>query len=947
MSVHTATVRPGTLLERDAELAVARAALTRAAGGTGGALLVQGVPGVGKSQLLARVRSHARELGMRVLEARGAVIEREFAFGVVRQLFEPIVVALDEPERAQLFSGAATLAGTLLGQPVASSPERGDAEFGALHGLYWLTVNLADTSPLLLSVDDAQWSDSASLRFLSYLTRRLDGLSVLVAATGRSSDPEGDELWPALTEEPAVELIHPRALSEVAVAHVVRSNLGEHSADAFCHACHRATSGNPLFLVELVGALANAGVEPTAAAAEAVTDVGPPAVGRFVLHRLERLGEPAIALARAVAVLGGPIDPMLAARAAGLDVAEARRVADLLVRADVFAPDQLLRFVHPIVQAAVYEDLLPGDRAARHLAAVRLFEEVGAAPERLAAHLLKAGPTGDARSVEVLRAAAAKAGDRGDPAGAAAYLRRALDEPPPADRTPEVLCDLGRLEVATRSYEAAQEHLLAALALPARPQLRTHAAVWLARAGITWGNAQAAAGAFEAILGELGSADREAALELEAEALNLVRLELSLRELVPEWLERFTRHAAGSPRFEPVARIHNASEQLVRGEPAAAAAEAIEDVLASVPPSDPFAFGVGLEGLILTERYASASRWLELALEAGRAIGFATRIANLHTQRAVLALAQGAVGDAQLDAQTALELAGTDHFYAPRVIAIAIAAAIERGELEAAQELAEDRDARLGRERLFVDEFLTSRGNLRIAQGRVQEGLADLLRCGELHARYGTQRPGDWLTPAVAALIALGERDQARRLAGEALPAAERFGTAKALTQALRASGMAAGGERGLAHLERAVMVAKASPARLELARAYADLGSELVRQRRRREGREVLRLGLEKSISCGATALAERIRADMSAGGGRPPRVVLQGLDALTPAERRICDLVADNLTNREAAQKLFVTEKTIELHLTNAYRKLGIRSRFQLASVMSPTPAPGPSGG
>jgi DNA-binding NarL/FixJ family response regulator len=100
-----------------------------------------------------------------------------------------------------------------------------------------------------------------------------------------------------------------------------------------------------------------------------------------------------------------------------------------------------------------------------------------------------------------------------------------------------------------------------------------------------------------------------------------------------------------------------------------------------------------------------------------------------------------------------------------------------------------------------------------------------------------------------------------------------------------------------------------------------------------------VLRLGLEEALACGATALIKRIRGDFTAGGGRPAREELTGLDALTPSERRTCDLAARDLSNREIAQKLFVTEKTVELHLTNAYRKLGIRSRFQLTKVI---PAP-----
>jgi len=115
------------------------------------------------------------------------------------------------------------------------------------------------------------------------------------------------------------------------------------------------------------------------------------------------------------------------------------------------------------------------------------------------------------------------------------------------------------------------------------------------------------------------------------------------------------------------------------------------------------------------------------------------------------------------------------------------------------------------------------------------------------------------------------------------------------------------------------------------------DLGTELCRQNRRRDGREALRLGMQLGVDCGALALAERARAELTAGGGRRPRLELTGVNALTPAERRVCEMAADGaLTNRAIAQTLFVTEKTVELHLSSAYRKPGIRSRFQMATAL-----------
>ena len=620
---------------------------------------------------------------------------------------------------------------------------------------------------------------------------------------------------------------------------------------------------------------------------------------------------------------------------AGLERGEARRVADLLVRAEVFAPETDLGFAHPIVEAAIYEELLPGDRAARHLAAAQLLEETGAPVERVATHLLQSRPTGDARSVAILRAAASNAAERGAPAASVAYLRRALEEPPADIERGPVLCDLGRLEI-TQDEAAGQAHLLEVLETPGDPAVHAQAAIWLSRAALTWGRPDWAATTLQAIDDQLGAADTERALELEAEALTLTRLELSLRHLVEDRLARFERRAAGHPRYEPIARIHAASERMLRGEPAVEVADEIEAALAAGPPADPYAFGMAIEMLVRTERDDAAGRWLDLAIDAARAYGLGLRLASLHAQRALLELGRGAVGEAEVDIQTALRLAGERHFMLPRIVGLAIHVALERGEIETAVGLAERYGDTLARERVLVDEYLVSRGRLRIARGDVRDGLADLLRCGELLDSYGIVRSTDWRSDAARALAELGDGERAERLAREGMAAARAFGAPRALARSLRAAGRVIGGDEGLELLEEAVSVVEPSPARLEAAYALADLGAELVERRRRREGREALRLALEMAQKCGATALAERVRGDLGAGGGRPPRLELTGVEALTPAERKVCDLAAGELTNRQIAQTLFVTEKTVELHLTSAYRKLGIRSRFQLASIM-----------
>src|SRR5262249_36491598 len=274
---------------------------------------------------------------MMPLEARGSELEQPFAFGVVRQLLEPVI--RKESGHTDLFAGAAGPAARLFEPDERRSLDAG-AGFEALHSLYWLVVNMADQAPVLVVVDDCQWADADSFRFLAYLAQRVEGLPVTMLLTGRPPDAGGDEtgtLWAQLTSRPAAAALYPRLLSQSAVAALVRERLGAEAAEEFCRACHTATGGNPLFLRELLGALAAAGVAPAAAAASAVQDVGPAAVSRFVLHRLATLGPAATELARAVAVLGDS-EPLLAGRMSGLSQEKAREAADELVRADIFVP---------------------------------------------------------------------------------------------------------------------------------------------------------------------------------------------------------------------------------------------------------------------------------------------------------------------------------------------------------------------------------------------------------------------------------------------------------------------------------------------------------------------------------------------------------------------------------------------------------------------------------
>ena len=429
----------GVLLERRDETARIESALAEARSGRGAFVVVEGPAGIGKTALLGAARSAAADRGMRVLWARATELERDFSFGVVRQLFEPALTDTAEYERASLLQADAGAAAALLGLPGAPVVDRlpspqVDPSFAILHGLYWLCANLAAATPLCIVVDDAHWADAASLRFLAFVLTRLDELSVALVVATRPREDGGDPgLLATVTSDPFADVIHLPPLTRAAVAELVESRLGGAPDRVFVDALFRATKGTPFLVRELVAALSERGMSATADAARHVERIGARTIGRSIRLRLRRLPEPAGRLAGALAVLEQS-DLLTAARLAGLDEGEGAEAAELLVTAGILEPGRPLRFIHPIVRSGLYSELTSAERAQGHRTAARLLDEPPGACERVAEHLLVSEPAADGWVVERLVEAAREAARNGAPESAAVFLRRVIDEPPPPGR---------------------------------------------------------------------------------------------------------------------------------------------------------------------------------------------------------------------------------------------------------------------------------------------------------------------------------------------------------------------------------------------------------------------------------------------------------------------------------------------------------------------------------
>jgi DNA-binding CsgD family transcriptional regulator len=232
---------------------------------------------------------------------------------------------------------------------------------------------------------------------------------------------------------------------------------------------------------------------------------------------------------------------------------------------------------------------------------------------------------------------------------------------------------------------------------------------------------------------------------------------------------------------------------------------------------------------------------------------------------------------------------------------------------------------------------------VRIETGSPERGVEELRQVGETLRPVLFDNPSNvpWRSWAAEGLRLLDRNDEARVLAADELALARRWGDPHAIGASLRVLGLIEGGKAGIGLLREAVEVLAGSEARLEYARALVDLGAALRRENRRTEARERLREGVDLPLRSGAFGLAGRANEEIAATGARPRKVLQTGLDALTTSERRVGQLAADGMTNKEIAQTLFVTIKTVEVYLSHAYRKLEISSRAQLQNALL-TPAP-----
>ncbi|MGH2883017.1 MAG: ATP-binding protein, partial [Solirubrobacteraceae bacterium] len=902
------------LLERGSELTELADDVMAARGGTGRALLVEGPAGIGKTELLRAARFMAEEDGMVAAMARGTELETGFAFGVVRQLFEPLLRECSRRDRERMLRGAAGLATDVIDGSDGGSVRVAVRSPEALHGLYWLTLNLAERAPLVAMIDDAHWADQASLRFLSYLAGRLEGVSVLViVAARREVAPGTDELLDRVARERSTNVMRLRPLSLAAAADLIGRD-HEDVAPEFAQACHEATGGNPFFLRELVRALRADDISSTAREASRVAGQGPSSVARSVLTRIAGLSRTAPDVARALAVLGGEASVRDLAVVSALDENSAVAALDRLSGAEIVVGADPVAFVHPIVRASIYADIPTGERGRAHVRAARALASAGAPAERVAAHLLSARPAADAWAVGVLRDAATDALSRGAPESAVEYLTRALAEASPGNDRHDLLALLGRSEyLAYRP--GASTHLIEAMESAVTVVDRGELALQAARAMIMRDpdRSEAAIELLDRTIGEIAEPASRLSMRLEAELLAAAGLKLSTRALQVERMKDVYPRRLGDELAERLLLANLAYWTLLDGRdlrqfedlaghvggtgpPAAVACLAAERALAGGrllreegPDSELFYIAAGT--LCLGDSLDRAEYWLEQALEDARERGSVLGYGIASASQAQAEYRRGDLTQAEAHARAAADISPED------AAAVLVAILIEQGRLDEADRVLAPYRIPTDADHLLLQPIRAARAWLRMAQGRADEAASEMLVCAKWLEAWPVTNPSfvPWRSCVSLALNQLGEHARAFQLAAEQIELAKPLGQPRALGIALHTVAMLEPPRDRVDRLKAALAELERSSARLEHARALVDFGGALRHAGHRAEARTPLREGLDLAHHCRAPVLAERARQELLATGARPRRPALTGRDALTPTEARVANMAAE----------------------------------------------------
>lgn len=909
-------------LQRHAEMQVLEDLLSRAAAGQGGLVAVEGPAGIGRTRLLGHARQQAAADGWRVIDARCTPLSQTITACVLRDWFG--MLAHRAPNTPHLFEGPGRALRDLAG---GSDRSVGDLAYA----VRWVLEELTRDQPVLLVVDDLQWADSTSIESLDLVATALEQLPCLLLYAVRTGET-------ATAPEPLARLLaastvvqpQPWSLSTVGdVVRATRPSVGDREIEEI----HRRTSGVPFLVTELV-----------AAASPAL----PESVVASVAGRLSRMASSATDTVRAVCLLGAAAQADTVAELTGHPITEVADDVSALVAAQLLvSQDGRLSASQPLVCDALLAPMTAHDSSDLHRRAAQVLASRGAGNREVADHLVETLPEDDDEVRDRLHEQGRLALESGDFERASRYLQRALAEGALDAGDVELMSAAARALAGQRRLDEAVSVWQRAAELTDDVQLRDRLRAETGEALLVAGRHQDAHQAMGPVTET--SADQHVVPRMVmAGLLNGVSLE-HLRSQVEDVL-------AGPPAGDTEDERQNLAAAAVvlafDGRSGALARElALRAIANGAILRDPGAEGTMLfltAGVLCwTAAFGEAEALLTSALQDAEERDSDVTLGTAAACRGRVRLQMGLISQAISDLELALDQRqhGWRAFVAPTLAAL-VECRIARGELDA-----------LGDYRDLLEELTHAPGLTgafaTYALAELAAAQADHENAGRLYAEVGRLVDGRMDNPAILpwragealSRIRTGGPREAVVLAHDNVDRARAFGSPYALAQGLRTlAAVDATGDRVAILREALAVLQQAQAPRLE-AQIATDLAGMLLLTGGMDDTREPVQL-LRRAESYAAfqelRPLAGRVQRILERIGEPVKRSATETITSLTASERRVADLAASGLSNRQIAGELFVTVKAVEWHLSNVYRKLGIRSRTRLPGLLGGVPKP-----
>jgi DNA-binding CsgD family transcriptional regulator len=895
------------------------------------ALFLFGESGIGKTTLWREGVADALKRGYRTLSCGPVEAETRLSYAALGDLLEPVLEealpTLPEPQRQALEVA-------LLRAP--SSGARANQRAVSLAVLGCLR-SVASSTPIVVAIDDIQWMDLPSVRVLQFVVRRLKGDPIGLMSVARGADPDRDPLGVARSfSHDRVHRIHVGPLSAEAIERVIRDKVAEGFQRTMLRRLHDTSGGNPFFAQEIGRALLRRGGEMVAGERPPI----PERLQELVEDRLEGLPVQTLEVLEVVSALSIPTLDAIGTATGASEVDP--RLGPALENGVVEVAGSRLRFTHPLLASAVYQQIPPVRRLELHARLATIVSD----PEERARHMALSVEGPDVTVAAALEEAAALAFSRGAPQSSAELWEMAR-QATPRDRVEDLVRRTHQAGVAhhecgdtSLARSVLEQAVDLSMAGPARARILLDLGMGLAE-NEGWRGAWAV---FVAARGEAGD---EHALRARIE-----------QNLGYAWLFRGDLAASERHARAALQLAEELQEPRVTAE-AFTAYPFVEFLLGRGVDQEMLDRGIALEGhmegefkshvlrasftvaqlLKFTDRLDEARRTFAELLGDAAAHGAESPIPQIRYHLAELECRAGNWDVAMEHAQESKAAAqriqmgpmSSEGHFAVGLVEAHLGRT-DTARLEALEGL---RVAEAAGEILLLIPNLSVLGFLELSLGRPAEADAYLSRAVELERSMGVREPAYFrvVPDEVEALVALGRLDEAEALlapfeeAGKNLDRAWIIATgARCRALALAARGDLAGAS---AAADEAIREHDRLPLPFELGRTLLVRGAVERRAKRKREARDTLTKASEVFDGLGAALWVERAREELARIGGRAP----SSLD-LTPTEDKVAALVALGNTNREVADALFVSIHTVEANLKRIYRKLGVRSRTELAS-------------